>query len=712
MDTIHLRLTQEELGKIAGHIDEVTRAAEADNTSRLRRLANFIESWRRRQPEVDVDIAKTMEETPRQRVPLIKWNIQTKLAHDLNALFGEDAEVIAEPEGDADVQTAQKVAHYMDHLLFRKMKMVNPFIVFTLYKLISGRGFAYVPYEKKRQVINGEEKIVYQGPAFYPVHPMNVLVPAGEDVDNLQDLSWFAVKSIVTPDDLLDDENPYINVEENWDKIVEMARQNRVRQRDDEFHELRDLVDQQQGAVPSNLDTGAEGLQMIEWYGSWRLPLNPRKSPAEEDIKQRDKQRTHIVVRVLKDLNLVVGISRLDDLYPGMVHKRPFVDSVLVPDGTFWSEGLAEMLYDLEIALSRNQNLFTRGMQFSIGPVIFADPSSNVGGKSFTYEPFSVYPTPQPDKITQMKLTVDTQAAMVQQQAFLSYAERVAGQTDMASGRTIDRPNAPRTASGTIALIEQGDIRVSLEVRVLKEDANRILKHIWDLDSSMNDGSVFFRVTEEDAAALFGSSRGEITPQERNESYDFELRFATGLLERHTRKQEALALYQIDLQNPLIAQNPYALWSITERLHRAFGDKTFGKLVPQPPPPDAPMQPKEEWTLMLQGEEVNVNPNDNDQLHLVDHIKRLEREKQTDNPDLDAIARMEEHITKQLQQKQQKMLMQTLVDTLTRNLSAQSANPALGGLNVNPPIPLGVQQLQNQLSSIFQPQPDAQGGTV
>ena len=66
----------------------------------------------------------------------------------------------------------------------------------------------------------------------------------------------------------------------------------------------------------------------------------------------------------------------------------------------------------------------------------------------------------------------------------LAYSERVTGVTDQNIGRTQSTPNAPRTARQTLALLEEGDVRASLDLTAIREDWGLILDHFWELEQS------------------------------------------------------------------------------------------------------------------------------------------------------------------------------------------------------------------------------------
>jgi len=117
--------------------------------------------------------------------------------------------------------------------------------------------------------------------------------------------------------------------------------------------------------------------------------------------------------------------------------------------------------------------------------------------------------------------------------------------------------------------------------------------------------------------------------------------------------------------------------------------------VPEPPEMDAPKDPRSEWAAMQQGEEVHVNPNDNDRLHLIRHEMDFNRAIKGELPDQDALTRLLLHIEDHKQAFATKQMMQAAASALVDQVAANNQNPEAGGINTNGPIPLGLQQLQD-----------------
>ena len=239
-------------------------------------------------------------------------------------------------------------------------------------------------------------------------------------------------------------------------------------------------------------------------------------------------------------------------------------------------------------------------------------------------------------------------------------------------------------------LMQAGNLRMTIDTVTLREDYALIFQWFWLLEFMFGDPETFFRVTEEDANGLFETTSGGsiLAKDERNGSYDFRLELATSVWSRAADKENTLARYQLDLQNPLVINNPVALWHVTNDAHKALGDPNFADLVPEPPAPDLPLNPKDEWARIQQGETIHVNPMDNDQLHMIRHMKDLQLAVDSKYADQDAIATLKQHYVDHLHQLQEKALVQAIVQKAVQQASALGKNPASGlgtGMGQLPP---------------------------
>jgi hypothetical protein len=690
---MQLNLPDAEINRLANRIEQDYKLAIGDHERRMERFRRYYQKWRNR---VDPPNAGD-EDASNFSVPLTQWHVYAKWAQSAQALFGDDAEIIARPVGPSDQRTVAKVARYMNWRVFDSMNLVNPFLEFQFRKILFGRAHAYRPWVIDEYETDRGIETWYEGPGFYPLAPDDLIVPA-EDARTIHDFSFVIRKYWTTPDEMLRrDGTLYQGVKERFQQIVNFAQDRRRREWIGD--ETKRETDEAEGVSREMPMSAGESILVHEWYGRWRR-LAGQDDGDEHDIAKRQMLRSELVVRYLPDLRIVVGVQDLKDLYPRQRFKRPFVESSMVKDGTYWCPGLGELLESIEDEATANHRLFTDAGRFSVGPVILAKPGSGFNADTFEYEPRTIHYCEDPQAVNVIKVQTDMSFSLAKDQALMSIAERVDGVSDQTLGRAIERPNAPRTASGQIALIEQGNIRVGLETLSMREDMRAILRDIWELDSQFSPESVFFRVTEEDADGLFDVRGGgaEMTAAERGGRYDFDIRFATSVWSREANKEREIQRYGLDLQNPLIVQNQRALWMVTNRVHKALGDDNFADLVPEPPDLDMPKPPREEWTLMLQGQDVEVNPNDNDDLHLLDHYRRLDEAKRGRGYDEFAGNKMVAHILQHQGQKRQKMLMQAMTQSLVQSL--QQNTPQTGGLQLGGGVPTGLMDVQQTIAGL------------
>lgn len=694
-DAKQIKLPKTELSRLGQRVDEDYRNALADHDERMRRFQSYYRRFRGR--------TDAMDETGAFRVPITQWQVYSKLAKEMASLFGADAEVVAKPTGPSDQTRVRKISRFQTWRVFDSMRIQNPATVFNFRKILFGRSIAYAPWHRDTYWVplqgGGETECVsYEGPGFFPLWPDDVVVPA-EDVDSLQDFSFVLRKYRATPDELLrgEDAGRYQNVRTNFDQILNESQSRQRRNSAEEM--VKREKDQAEGVLYEGALSASNALEVHEWYGKWRR-LKGKQDAREDNLARRNEYESELVIRYLPALQLVIGVQDLAEMYPAVKARRPFVESSLTKDGSYWGPSFGELLEAIEAELSANNHLATKAGKLSVGPVLLYKPASGFDPDTFEYEPGMSIATDDPNGVNLLQMRADLSYPVVKEQTMIGYAERVTGITDMNIGRAQDRPNAPKTARQTMALLEEGDVRASLDTNALREDWSQIISHFWAMESMYGSPELFFRVSEDDGRELFAVERGGafLSEEDRMGRYDFTLKFATNAWSKETQKQNQLALYQIDLQNPLVIQNPRALWLLLDKVHRAFGDDRFADVIPEPPDAGLPVPPKEEWTRLLQGEEISINPVDNDQLHIMDHQRRLQSYAKTESYNEDAYNDMVAHILEHEAQMKQKMLMQALVDKLVEKIgpavSAQQQMMMLQG--GDPQQPQGPQQPPQQ----------------
>ncbi len=682
-----LKLSEEQLTRLGNRIDDGWSGAKGSHSERMDRCKL---AYRRFRNMLDAPSAGDARKS-NVRVPLVQWQVLAELAAEAGALFGDDAEVVALPTGATDQKLVKKVARFVDWRVFHSMRALNPFLEFIFRKITYGRSFALSPWKVEEYTVldddgNRKKAIWYDGPDFIPLWPDELIVPA-ERVRSIHEFSWVIVRSRATWDELLRGEmaGRYADVRKNIARIKGHAQSGTETAAQGD--EVRQEADTASGVNCQNAGESRGSLEVWTWYGH---------SEPDEATGEKDEW----AVTYLPDVKLVIGVQDLAEIYPRAKNRRPIVESAMLPTGDYWGMGFAELLEVWEDELTANENLFTDAAEFSVGPVIFAKPALAEQIRRQRYEPFTVIPTDDPNGVKVVQPQVNPAGYQIKNQNTLAIVERLTGRSDQAMGRSIDRPNAPRTLGGQQLLLQEGNVRVGLNMTVLREDMGAILSHIWELECQFaGEGGVFFRVTEEEAGGLFPVENGGSVMEQRDFAgrYDFDIRFATSNWDRMAKKQDAMVLFQSAVQNPIIATNPKALWAVTNKLYQAFGDDHFADIVPEPPDLGTPKKPKDEWVLCVQGEEISVNPLDDDDAHMMEHDRQLEKAAKqvaaVEPISKDAIRAMITHVVDHKAQKRQKMILQAITQNIQGEIQA-SAGQELAGMLGAPQMPQEQQQEQ------------------
>lgn len=675
-----IKVSDLEKGRMKEHIWHDFLAARSDHDNRINRFRRYYRMWRGLNQTRGTD-----QDGQDFQMPLIKWTVFGQLAKYVAALVGEDAEVVAKPTSPGDEKDSAMAGHYMSWRVFEYMEALSNLVAWIFRGVLFGCAFAEIIYEQEYYMERDErtgkdsEKLAYDGPRIRALWPSELIVPAQDNIENPDDYEWIIRRQRTTPQQLLEGEakGKFQGVTDNWNAIMAAASQRQ--ERDYWWDDERIDSDEAEGVDHTNTLGNRDSVEIWHWYGKWRLPTSGRDT-RPENIKYRTVNQSELKVSYLPKVGIIVSILDRRDIYPRMRKRTPFVRLATVKDGSAWPPGAGELLEDIQNEATINHALFRKAGMLSVGPVLFYKPSSGFDPETFEYRPGQAVPTEDPNGVKVVSMAADLKFCEIMQQTLKGIGELVTGITDQTLGRSSDRPNAPQTASGQAMLLNEGNVRASLDMTMLRDDLSKMLNYIWLLDREYADESVFFRVTGEDPKGYdVRNGFGTMTAEQREHSYAFDMKFATNIWSKEAKKQHILQLYGLSLQNPVVATNPRALWVLLNRVWEAFGEDGFRDIIPEPPEIDRPKTPKEEWLLMMQGEVVNVNPLDDDQSHIIDHRRRLQD--QINEPPERQDLRLQHiawaHIVDHEQQMKQKQLLQALAARAVMALAGTGAQQQL-----------------------------------
>jgi hypothetical protein len=635
------------------------------------------------------------------RVPLIQEQVLTKISKEYGAIFGAGSQIIADPRGDQDARLAHKVGTMMSYKFLHAMKPQRELVQFIFHRNLLGRAIATLEYGTKNYMTLDQtgKRVMepyYKGPIMRCCAADEIVTAPTQNVRSIQEFPYVIYRQRISFPRLLQ------NIREG--KFYKISS--------DHLQRLRDTADgtaenDAQYDTTQSVTAEAEGLLYGMSSGrSGRGRLQVWNYYASVDLG--DGTEEEVVIRMEPETEIILSCHSLVEMYPKLVHRRPFVEGALLPLGGYWSMGLAQMFSMDEDELSANMNLFRHAGQMSVFPPIAVDPTSGTKADAINLEAGRAFDCNNANGIKQIEIRFDPNYTILNDQMTRAGMERRSGISDYTQGRDISRPTAPDTATGTIALMNAGNERIGFDVQMLDIDISEMIERIYLLETTMGDPEEWYRVTEEDSRDIVGAYGGkfQLTEYERHGMYDFKLRLASGFQEKAARRNMIITTYQLVMANPLVGTNPSALWNITAKLYRELLDENFAEIVPPPPDPGFSLPPKDEWTKMLQGEEVPVHPMDDDRQHLEQHMIDGAEHEQSPQADQKGLLLMKAHIMEHVKQQNQKRLMQAMVSSITKSLATNT--PQTGGLTYQPPVSQNLADIGTQLAGLAAP---AQQGT-
>src|SRR6185295_3680017 len=108
-ENFQLVLPDRELRRLGVRVQDDYQGALMDHSTRMKRFRRYYQKFRNR---VDPP-AMGDEDESNFSVPMVQWNVYAKWAQNLQALLGDDAEIVAAAVGPSDEKIVRKIGSYM-----------------------------------------------------------------------------------------------------------------------------------------------------------------------------------------------------------------------------------------------------------------------------------------------------------------------------------------------------------------------------------------------------------------------------------------------------------------------------------------------------------------------------------------------------------------------------------------------------------------------
>lgn len=264
--------------------------------------------------------------------------------------------------------------------------------------------------------------------------------------------------------------------------------------------------------------------------------------------------------------------------------KRPEFDWHLIPvHDRYPGMGIPEVLEKDQIEENAYHQSRSDVIEIITKPGGMYESMSGLSPESLKFTPGMLVRTRSPQTAYEpFRFPVDPTLLFHEQVGIETDAERAVGATDMGLGRQASRPNAPRTLGGTAIMVRQQQLRTMVYL-------HRALYGQGDRPGSLVEWLYQYRelmaafMPEEKQIQLKG--RAEPVTVKRSDlqgRFTFVLSFDPELNNPQLRAANAVQRYQLSLGNPLVQQNPQAMWHLTQDLWRNTGLSGGPAILPPP----------------------------------------------------------------------------------------------------------------------------------
>lgn len=425
--------------------------------------------------------------------------------------------------------------------------------------------------------------------------------------------------------------------------------------------------------------------EFLEFYGRLRINVIENEMMGEEIVKAHELEDEFIAVVHIQSRTL----SQLrKNRFP--LKKRPFINDYFMPDDTGRRAGIGvyELMDPLQKCYDNLYNQFIYGVELSNNPIVFFSPTGNMRDERFKIEKGYAYPTSDPNSVKLFSFpppndSIREAMGMVQQ-----WAQFLFGISDYAAGMTSDID--PSASGKKVQLIvEQGNVRLNMIIKRKNDTLKEIFKRWFLLYQANMPPNKFMRIAgEQDDPWKFNAITYEDFALQSLP--DFELTGNVLNANKQLEANKAIAIYQLLAPNFLFnvqtSQGLQLYTSLTKWLIDKIGDAELSRFIPGTDTEGVTYTPEEEDAMMLQGDQVDPQPNEDVAYHLKVHMAYL-----NGNQCPDQIKPLiADHISKTIQLAKQQMAQKLAMQQAGIGPTVPGANP--GGQQ---PLQNGLQMPQN-----------------
>lgn len=510
-------------------------------------------------------------------LPITMSSVETIVPRLVNPLFARRPYASVKPRKVEFIEKAPQVERFLDWALseeinfqeivedwIRGMTIDGPGIVKVIWSketrrtkrktetlefdvVLGAEGVSYQPRLEENEIES--EEVVYEAPKVYYLDLEDVFYPA--DAEDLQSCHHVIHRSWNTLD--------YIKrmQEMGLFQQVEVPEQGTSRDSEGKVPKLKRELE---GLDEVRTDDTDKKREMLEGY--FKYDING------------DGLEEELIFTVDRDSEKLFGAYYLETIFPhGM---RPFVAVKFLPvSGQFNCIGVPELVEPIQDEANAIHNQRVDFGTITNTPFGWYRAASGYKPEIHTIEPGKLFPV---DQVGDVQLHQGGNIPWGEREEFilLAYLERLLGISDFTAGRQIDRPNAPKTATATLAIIQEGQVRLERVMQRVALGFKELVLQILELYKFYLPENKFIRVATEEGVDFVPITKEDLDG-EFDISVEANLNAGNTLLEQQNALQLYSQLRGDELFDPRI--NPEGAVELRRKVLRSFGETEADKMV-------------------------------------------------------------------------------------------------------------------------------------
>lgn len=396
-------------------------------------------------------------------------------------------------------------------------------------------------------------------------------------------------------------------------ELKQMQSQGQMKNVDESFEVgLSDYLEKQEGGKRAKAE--AEGrkwsdarkntfpILVYEWYGK-----------VEYDGHWREVQ-----LMVCPSTQRLISAVLLVDI--SRVEERPIiVEPFLRRPGRIYGKSVCEQVRHLQKEMDAIHNQRIDAGTIAIAPFFFYRPASGFKPEDVEIGPGYGIPVddPQHDVLIPTFNANMMTVSFQEERIIVELIEKLTSVSSYQLGRESEIAGSRATATGTMAIIGQGEQKFSLLGKRAQLIVAKVLTAILRKYQENMDTSLAERVLGKEGP-LFPEG---MTPEDIAGQYDAYLELDLAASNKMMEKQTWQVLFTQMANDPFVNADPARAWEVRNRYYRVVGVLDVEKFIgPKPPSTNVNMEAEDEFNQMMQGKEVTPQPNEDAFNHLLSHL--------------------------------------------------------------------------------------------